>query len=139
MKRFLIAAALAVVTTTFNTGALADNVGQPGFYGRINIGGYRQPRVLYRQPIAIGRVPMNRAPIYLRVPAGHTRQWKKRCRDYNACGERVFFVQNNWYKHEYGPRYRKNKRGSWNNGQFERRSVYRGKHRNNTQGRGYNH
>jgi hypothetical protein len=137
MKRFLIAAALAVTTIAINTEAFANNVGQPGFYGRLNTGGYRQPRVLYRQPIAIGRVPTNRAPIYLRVPSGHARQWKKHCRNYNACGERVFFVQDNWYNRKYVTRYQRNQRGNQNNGQFKHRGGQSGQYRNNTQGRRY--
>ena len=114
MKRFLIAAAIAAATVT--TPALAADVGvsvsigQPGFYGRLDIGGYPQPQVIYRQPIAIQRVPMSRPPIYLRVPPGHAKHWSKHCREYNACGERVYFVQDNWYNREYVPRYQKQHR-----------------------------
>ena len=96
MKRFLIAAAVAAATIT--TPALAADVGvsvsigQPGFYGRLDIGDYPQPQVIYRQPMAIERVPMDRPPIYLRVPPGHAKHWRKHCREYNACGERVFFA-----------------------------------------------
>lgn len=110
MKHFLIAAALAA--TTLTTPALAADVGvsvsigQPGFYGRLDIGDYPQPQVIYRQPIVIERVPAERPPVYLRVPPGHAKHWKKHCREYNACGERVFFVQDNWYNREYAPRYR---------------------------------
>ncbi|MES1997810.1 MAG: hypothetical protein V4446_00695 [Pseudomonadota bacterium] len=127
MKRFLIAAAIAAATVT--TPALAADVGvsvsigQPGFYGRLDIGGYPQPQVIYRQPIAIQRVPAHRPPIYLRVPPGHAKHWSKHCREYNACGERVYFVQDNWYNREYVPRYqqkhrdrRGDKRGNDNRG-----------------------
>jgi len=101
MKHFLIVAAMAVAAIT--TPALAADVGvsvsigQPGFYGRLDIGGYPQPRVLYRQPRVIERSYEEREPIYLRVPPGHARNWGKHCREYNACGERVYFVQDNWY------------------------------------------
>ena len=97
MKRFLIAAAVAAATVA--TPALAADVGvsvsigQPGFYGQLDIGGYPQPQVIYRQPRVIERVPMDRPPVYLRVPPGHAKNWRKHCRKYNACGERVFFVQ----------------------------------------------
>ncbi|MDP2025907.1 hypothetical protein [Sulfuriferula sp.] len=114
MKRFLIAAVIAAATVT--TPALAADVGvsvsigQPGFYGRLDIGGYPQPQVIYRQPIAIQRVPMSRPPIYLRVPPGHAKHWSKHCREYTACGERVYFVQDNWYNREYVPRYQQKHR-----------------------------
>jgi len=111
MKSFLIAAAVAAVTITTPAHAadvgVSISIGQPGFYGQIDIGGYPQPRVIYRRPIMIERGSMNRQPIYLRVPPGHAKHWRKHCREYNACGERVFFVQDNWYNREYVPRYQK--------------------------------
>ena len=119
MKHFLIAAAVAAATIT--TPALAADVGvsisigQPGFYGRLDIGDYPQPQVIYRQPMAIERVPMDRPPIYLRVPPGHAKHWRKHCREYNACGERVFFVQDNWYNREYAPRYQEKHGGNHSN------------------------
>jgi len=119
MKHFLIVAAMAVAAIT--TPALAADVGvsvsigQPGFYGRLDIGGYPQPRVLYRQPRVIERSYEEREPIYLRVPPGHARNWGKHCREYNACGERVYFVQDNWYNREYAPRYREQHRGHGDN------------------------
>jgi len=114
MKRFLLAAVLAAATVT--TPALAADVGvsvsigQPGFYGRIDIGGYPPPQVIYRQPRVIGRVPMDRPPIYLRVPPGHAKHWSKNCHKYNACGERVMFVRDSWYNREYVPRYQEQHR-----------------------------
>jgi len=114
MKRILLAAALA--TTTLAIPAFAADVGvsvsigEPGFYGRIDIGGYPQPQLIYRQPIIVERVPVNRPPIYLRVPPGHAKHWSKHCREYNACGERVYFVQDNWYNREYVPRYKEQHR-----------------------------
>jgi hypothetical protein len=129
MKRFLIAA--AVVATTATIPALAADVGvslsigQPGFYGRLDIGGYPQPQVLYAQPMVVERVPVDRPPIYLRVPPGHAKHWRRHCREYNACGERVFFVQDNWYNHEYVPRYQEHNRGR----QDDRGGAHRDDHR----------
>ena len=114
MKRFLIAAAVAVVTVTAPALAtdvdISINIGQPGFYGPIDIGGYPPPQVIYRQPRVIEWVPMDRPPIYLRVPPGHAKHWSKNCRKYNACGERVYFVQDRWYNREYVPRYQEQHR-----------------------------
>ena len=64
-------------------------VGEPDFYGRIDIGNFPQPRVIYRQPVVIQALPMGqmvREPIYLYVPPGHAKHWRKHCREYNACG-----------------------------------------------------
>jgi hypothetical protein len=126
MKHFLIAAAVAAVTiiTNFNTTALAEvgvsiNIGQPGFYGQLDPNGYPQPRVIYRQPKAIGRVPINQPPVYMRVPPNQAKNWRKHCRKYNACDERVLFVQDNWYNREYVPRYQEqhgDRREHGNNG-----------------------
>lgn len=124
MKYFLIAAAVAAAT--LGTPAFATDVGvsvsigQPGFYGQLDIGGYPQPRVLYRQPVIIEAAPMESPPVYLRVPPGHAKHWRKHCREYNACGERVYFVQDDWYNREYAPRYQEHHhRGDY--GRDERR------------------
>ncbi|MBS1211953.1 MAG: hypothetical protein H6R26_569 [Proteobacteria bacterium] len=112
MKRLLFAAALAAATVP----ALATDVGvsvsigQPGFYGRLDIGGYPQPQVIYRRPIVVEGMPVDRPPVYLRVPPGHAKHWRKHCREYNACGERVYFVKDNWYEREYVPRYQEHHR-----------------------------
>lgn len=138
MKRFLIAVALAAATVT--TPALAADVGvsvsigQPGFYGRLDIGDYPPPQVIYRQPIVIERVPMSRPPIYLRVPPGHAKHWSKHCRKYNACGERVYFVQDDWYNREYVPRYRKQHRDRQDDRRDERGDDHRGKQKNDRHG-----
>jgi hypothetical protein len=94
--------------------AIAANVGvsvqaaEPGFYGRIDLGNFPQPQVIYPQPVIIQPVPVGvvRAPIYLRVPPGHAKHWRKHCGEYNACGQPVYFVQDRWYYEEYVPRYR---------------------------------
>ncbi len=111
MKYFPIVAALATVSLiTATSAALADvgvsiNVGQPGFYGQIDIGDFPQPQVIYREPMVIERRDDYGPPIYLRVPPGHIKHWRNHCREYDACGRRVYFVQDNWYNHEYVPRY----------------------------------
>ncbi|MDP2787469.1 MAG: hypothetical protein Q8O79_05275 [Pseudomonadota bacterium] len=107
MKYLLFAAALASVTAP----ALAADVGvslsigQPGFYGHIDIGDFPQPQVIYRRPIAVQHVAYDRPPVYLYVPQSHAKNWRKHCRKYNACNERVYFVREDWYSREYVPRY----------------------------------
>lgn len=158
MKKFLIAAAVAsaaFATPTFITTALAADVGvsvsigQPGFYGRIDIGDYPypQPRVIYSQPRVIERVYVEREPVYMRVPPGHAKNWRKHCHRYNACGERVYFVQDSWYNSEYAPRYREQHYGHQGYQRDNRRDDHRddqrgnkGKdHSNNGRGHGRDH
>lgn len=79
-------------------------IGEPGFYGRIDIGNVRQtPQVIYPAPVIIQQAPMGmvRQPIYLRVPVGHQKHWNKHCHKYHACGQPVYFVQEDWYKGAY--------------------------------------
>lgn len=123
MQRLLFAAALAAAATPVLAAdvGVSVSIGQPGFYGRIDIGDFPQPQVIYRQPILIEQVPVNRPPIYLRVPPGHAKNWGKHCHRYNACGERVYFVQDNWYNREYVPRYQQR----YGERREERREEYR--------------
>ncbi len=91
------------------------SVGQPGFYGQIDIGTMR-PQVIYPQPVLIQRVPSPPPPLYLRVPPGHEKNWAKHCGKYNACGRPVYFVKGDWYEREYVPHYREQydrDRGGW--------------------------
>lgn len=140
MKRFLIVAAIAAATVT--TPALAADVGisvsvgQPGFYGRLDIGDYPQPQVIYAQPRIIEVVPMERPPIYLRVPPGHARHWDKHCHKYNACGERVYFVRDDWYNREYVPRYQERHRDRRDGRHDEHQNDHRGNDKNGGYGKG---
>ncbi len=88
---------------------MSISAGQPGFYGRIDIGGVPQPpRLVYAQPIVIepARVAVAQPPLYLHVPPGHAKNWRKHCARYNACGQPVYFVQDSWYNSVYVPYYR---------------------------------
>ena len=110
MKRALIAvAAMACAGAALAADVgVSVSVGQPGFYGRIDIGSMPPPRLVYREPIIVAPVAVGvvRQPIYLHVPPGHAKHWNKHCHRYNACGERVYFVQDAWYDDVYVPRYR---------------------------------
>lgn len=110
MKRFLLAVTLAIVAVPVFAAdvGVSVNVAQPGFYGRVDIGNFPQPQVIYPQPVVIQPVPVGvvREPVYLHVPPGHAKNWRKHCRKYNACGQPVYFVQDNWYNDVYVPRYR---------------------------------
>jgi len=147
MKRILIVA--AVVAASISTRVLADEVGvsigigQPGFYGRLDVGDFPQPQVIYTQPMIIERGTMVRPAIYLHVPPNHARHWKRHCGEYSACGERVFFVQDKWYNREYAPRYQEQHRVRQDVHQEsrhnERRNEDRGNSRNDHRGNGEEH
>lgn len=81
-------------------------IGEPGFYGRIVIGDAPRPVLLYDEPIIIERGYDRRPPVYLRVPPGHAKHWDKHCSKYHACGEPVYFVDDDWYERQYVPHYR---------------------------------
>ena len=81
-------------------------INQPGLYGRIDIGNVAAPPVLYYpQPVVIvqGPVAVQQRPIYLHVPPGHAKDWRRYCNRYAACGQPVYFVQDSWYRDQYEP------------------------------------
>jgi len=109
MKRLLCLAALALAAGPALAAdvGVSVNIGVPGAYGRIDIGGYPQPQLLYPQPVYVQREPSRAPPppIYLHVPPGHAKHWDKHCAQYGACGQPVYFVQDTWYRDVYTPRY----------------------------------
>jgi hypothetical protein len=116
MRKHLIAMACATITSAA-LGAdigISINIGQPGFYGQINIGGIPQPPpLIYTQPVVAVPPPAAvyvEEPMYLHVPSGYERHWSRHCGEYNACGRRVYFVRDDWYQREYVPHYQ---RGEW--------------------------
>src|SRR5438132_5406121 len=116
MRRLLLAAALAAATLP----ALAADVGvsvrigDPNFYGRIDVGDAPRPYLLYPEPVVIQRpsTVVVHEPVYLRVPPGHAKHWEKHCYRYQACGQPVYFVQDRWYNDVYVPHYREH-HGQW--------------------------
>ncbi len=114
MKRMHIVPAAAVVIMLAAPAMAAEvgvsiTVGQPGFYGRIDIGGAPPPVLINPAPVVIVRPQAGVVvePVYLRVPPGHQKNWAKHCREYNACGHPVYFVRDSWYTDVYVPHYRK--------------------------------
>lgn len=103
MKRI---AALGVVALMIGSAHAADvgvsiNISQPGVYGRIDIGRFPQPVLVMQEPVVVMRPPMVVAqpePMYLWVPPGHRKNWRRYCGRYNACGAPVYFVQDRWYR-----------------------------------------
>ncbi len=118
MKSLLLCAALAAASfPALAQTSITINLGQPDFYGRLDPGNYGPPQVIYAQPIIVERQQRgNLRPVYLRVPPGHRKNWKKHCRKYGACGQPVMFVQDRWYSDVYAPRFRES------HGRHERRN-----------------
>jgi len=114
MKSLIIGAALfAAAFPALAQTNVSISVGQPGFYGRVDIGDFAPQPVLYApQPVIIRQTPYYVAePIYLRVPPGHRKHWAKFCGRYDACGRPVLFVRDEWYTNTYVPRYREHFHG----------------------------
>jgi hypothetical protein len=103
----LVAAACAATPALAQTN-VSISVGQPGFYGRLDLGDFASRPVVYtQQPVIVREVRHMRAePIYLRVPPGHRKSWSRYCGRYDACGRPVMFVRDDWYTNTYAPRYR---------------------------------
>ena len=110
MRLFISAALLAATLCTALPGRIEAgvtiSVGEPHFYGRIDIGGYPPPRLVYEQPVVVRRVKVWNPPVYLRVPPAHRDSWYRYCGEYEACGRPVYFVDDDWYREVYVPRYR---------------------------------
>jgi hypothetical protein len=109
MKKTLIASAILLYSmqahAQTNMG-VSVSVGDPGFYGTIDIGNYPRPEVVYVRPVVIAPQPVAMAPIYMHVPPGQARHWSRYCDQYDACGRPVYFVRDTWYDRVYVPEYR---------------------------------
>lgn len=114
MQRFLflfsVAMAVVAVPVLAADVGVSVTIGEPGFYGHIDIGNIpRPPQLIYPEPVIIQRVPVGVVlqPIYLHVPPGHEKHWDKHCHEYKACGQRVYFVHESWYNEVYVPHYQR--------------------------------
>ena len=108
MKKYLL---ILTILSAVSGAQAADvgvsvSIGQPGFYGTLDIGDYYpRPQVIFTQPRIVHVVPYYAQPLYLRVPPGHAKHWSKFCDMYDACDRPVYFVQDSWYNEVYLPRY----------------------------------
>lgn len=105
MKKLILGAVLAVASLSASA-QVSISIGQPGFYGRVDLGSYAPQPLVYGPPVLASGGYYNGAPVYLRVPVDHRRHWSRYCGRYNACGQRVVFVRDDWYVNSYAPRYR---------------------------------
>ena len=94
-------------------------LGQPNYYGGLNIQGFPNPQFYNYSPVLIQPLsPEYSQPVYLRVPLYQRQSWGSYCGRYNACQRKVYFVRDNWYRSIYAPRYRNmnNGRNRYNHG-----------------------
>ncbi len=115
MKRCLFVMLAAVATSAMAADVgVSVTVGQPGFYGRIDIGNVPPPPLIFPRPVIIQPVVVAQPPppIYLHVPPGHAQKWDKHCHKYDACGRPVYFVKSDWYNNVYVPHYQKEHGGA---------------------------
>ena len=128
MKRFLfiIMITLAAASAQAADVGVSISVDQPGFYGEINIGDFRQPEVIYAQPVYVGPRHHHAEPLYLRVPPHHRKHWKKYCHEYNAYGRPVYFVSDRWYNDVYVPRHHKSRGKEHYNDRYEKHGGKKG-------------
>ena len=102
MKKFIISIALLTVPllAMANIG-VSINIGQPNYYGQIQLDNMPPPALLYPNPIIIQPVPgVGYSPLYLRVPEVQYRNWRFYCGRYHACGRRVYFVTDIWVRRD---------------------------------------
>jgi hypothetical protein len=80
----------------------------PGVYGQVVLGNQAPPPVVYAQPVVVEPAPVIVGappvePIYLHVPPGHAKNWRKHCHEYHACNRPVYFVRSAEYEPGYRP------------------------------------
>ncbi len=109
-RSLLVMTLLAGVATGAHAADVGVSVrlGEPGFFGQVDIGGAPPPQLIFTDPVVVagprqGPLP---PPVYLHVPPGQERHWKRYCRQYGACDRPVYFVRDAWYRDVYVPHYR---------------------------------
>ena len=115
MNKLLAVALLSVGAIGSAAAQVNVSVGinQPGVYGRINIGDVPRPALVRSEPVIIRapRVAVQMAPVYLYVPTAQQQSWSRYCGRYNACGQPVYFVREDYVRERYGSEH-----PGWNHG-----------------------
>ena len=100
-------AALAIGAGAANAGPTisvsVEGEVSPGVYGRVDVSNAPPRHVLYPQPVVIvqPKRPARVQPVYMHVPPGHAKNWRKHCHKYDACGMPVYFVKSAEYEPGY--------------------------------------
>jgi hypothetical protein len=112
--RFVLQSAVALVALAplahaQNVSVNATITGEivPGVYGHVVLGNRPPPPLVYAQPVVAVPVvvaqPVPMEPLYLHVPPGHAKNWRKHCHEYHACNRPVYFVRSAEYEPGYRP------------------------------------
>ena len=136
--QYLIAGVLFASSAITADVGVSISIGEPDFYGRIDIGDAPRPRLLYNEPVVIIREGYQAAPLYLRVRSGHAKHWKVHCHEYNACNRPVYFVRDDWYNDDYAPHYRE-RNGHHGQGQDKNHGRGNGKRQTDSGRQGHGH
>jgi hypothetical protein len=125
----LAAASMAPALAQPSVG-VSIGINQPGVYGRINIGDVPRPALYRAEPVIIARprVVVEQQPVYLYVPPAHQQNWRRYCGRYNACGQPVYFVRDEWVRERY-----QHEHPGWDNGR------HRGWDKHDDRGHGRGH
>ena len=102
MKRLLALLSTPLLAATVQ----AQSMGQPGYYGRIEVGHAPQPPLLISSAVMGNPGIHTGEPIYMHVPPAHAYAWSRHCQRYGACDWLVYFVDNDWYANIYVPGFR---------------------------------
>lgn len=137
----LASAAIGPVAAETRVG-VSIGINQPGVYGRIDIGDLPRPALVYAQPVIIAPPPIiyERRPIYLYVPQVHQHDWGRYCGRYAACGQPVYFVQDQWVRERY-----EHEHPGWDRGRHRGKDKWRDDRRDDRhdrdddRGRGHGH
>jgi len=98
----LLAGSGACVAGDLNIHVMLSGEVAPGVYGQVQLGNDPRPPLVYAQPMLIEPQVVRPAPVYLHVPPGHAKNWRKHCHEYNACNRPVYFVRSAEYDPDYG-------------------------------------
>jgi hypothetical protein len=114
---------------------ISIGINQPGVYGRIHIGDLPGPALVLPQPVIIAppTFAVERRPIYMYVPPAHQRDWRHNCGRYNACGQPVYFVHDQWVRDRY-----EHEHPGWNRGRHRGpdKRIHEQRGRGHDQGKG---
>jgi hypothetical protein len=101
--------AASSISAATNVNVIVEGQIKPGVYGRVEVGNPSAPPPIWRpQPVIIAPQPhaVEVVPVYVHVPPGHAKNWRRHCHRYDACGRPVYFVKSAEYEPDYGRKHR---------------------------------
>ena len=88
-------AALALPLPTLAAVGVAITLGEPNFYGRIDLGRMAPPPIIRDYPVQVRRGPRGilLEPLSVRVTEREQRNWRRYCGRDDVCSRPVYFVR----------------------------------------------